>query len=194
MYKLPFNEFDLLLGSVLVFGLVQGRKHGMSGEWVVLLKWLAIVLGCALVYWPVACLISAPGFFSIVSACLIAYLGATLLIFLGFSWLQRRLRPQQKNTDFFGRTEYYMGMASGLVRATCIVLVTLALLNARTFTPAEVRAIEANQSSTYGSHVFPSLPGVQAEVFERSLSGRWIKQNLGFLLIQAEENEAKRKT
>jgi len=186
---MAFNWFDVLLIAALGGGMVQGRRRGMSIEWLALLQWLIILFGCALVYQPVALLISRPGFFSIVSSCLIAYLGATLLLLLGFSWADRHLRPKLVKSDFFGRSEYYLGMASGLLRASCILLVGLALLNARTFTPAEVKQMEAYESSAYGSHVFPSLPTVQSGVFDQSLTGPWIKDKLGFLLIHSTTNQ-----
>lgn len=183
--NLPFNLFDLLLGAVLVLGIVHGRKRGMTGEWVGVLKWLAILLGCAAFYPPVAWLISQLGVFSVASSSLVAYLIGMLLIFSGFSWAEHRMHDRPGGTDFFGRSEYYLGMASGVVRAACILLVTLALLNARSFSPAELQAAEAYQSSAFGSHVFPTLHSVQATVFQKSLTGPWIKQYLGFLLISS---------
>jgi uncharacterized membrane protein required for colicin V production len=189
--NLAFNLFDILLGAVLGLGLVQGRKRGMSGEWVGMIKWLIILCMCAVMYQPLGQLIAAPGVFSIVSSCLIAYLGVTLVILLIFSRAERRLRDKQVNTDFFGRGEYYLGMVSGGVRVSCILLVVLALLNARSFSPAEVQAMEDYQSSTYGTHVFPSLPSVQAAVFERSLTGPWIRHYLGFLLINLDKKDYK---
>lgn len=182
--NLVFNLFDVLLGAVLGVGMVQGRRRGMSAEWLNLVKWLVILFACAAIYQPAGWLIARAGVFNEVTSCLLAYLGATVLIFLGFSWAERRLRGRLAGTDFFGRGEYYLGMASGAVRTSCILLVALALLNARSFTPAEVQAIESYQSSEYGSHLFPSLPTVQAAVFKNSLTGPWIKQDLGFLLIQ----------
>src|ERR1041385_4342703 len=53
MTELPFNLFDILLGAVLVAGLIHGRKHGLSRELVGLVKWIALLLGSALIYQPV---------------------------------------------------------------------------------------------------------------------------------------------
>ena len=190
--NLAINLFDLLLVGVLVGGMVHGRKQGMSGELLSLLKWLAILFGCAAIYQPVGRLVAQPGVFSLVSACLIVYLGAALLILLGFSLVQRRLGDKVVRSDLFGRGEYYLGMASGMVRFSCMLLVALAVLNARSFSPAEVRAREAFQNAAYGSEVFPTLHSVQVAVFEKSLAGPWIKQDLGFLLINPTEAEPQR--
>ena len=45
--QLPINLFDLVVIAVLAVGIFRGRKHGMSEELLSLLKWLAILFGCA---------------------------------------------------------------------------------------------------------------------------------------------------
>jgi hypothetical protein len=52
--------------------------------------------------------------------------------------------------------------------------------------------MEARDIDIYGSDFFPGLHSLQTTVFDRSLTGPWIKENLGFLLIkptQPENNE-----
>ena len=82
-------------------------------------------------------------------------------------------------------------MGSGLVRFGCMLLAALALLNARYFSPTEVRAMEARDIDIYGSDFFPGLHSLQTTVFDRSLTGPWIKENLGFLLIKPTQPESK---
>jgi hypothetical protein len=118
---------------------------------------------------------------------LLAYVGGALLIILIFAGIKRSLGGKLLGSDIFGRSEYYLGMASGLVRGTCILLAGLALLNARYFSPMEVRANQKFQDDVYGSNFFPTLQSVQSTVFDKSLAGPWIKQNLGFLLIKPTE-------
>jgi hypothetical protein len=184
-----FNFFDLLLVAVLVTGLVQGRKRGMSGEVVSLFRWLAILLGCAAIYQPLGQLVAQAGVFSLQSAYLLVYLGALLVVLLAFSLAERELRPKLEGSDLFGEGEYYLGMASGLVRACCVLLVSLALLNGPTFTPTDVKRMDAFQDAAFGSPLFPTLHSLQAAVFENSLCGPWIRRDLGFLLIQPTEPE-----
>ena len=50
--ELPFNVFDVALVGILICGILRGRKHGMSEELMSLLKWLAIVIVCAIFYEP----------------------------------------------------------------------------------------------------------------------------------------------
>ena len=190
--QLPINLCDLVVIVVLVAGILGGRKHGMSEELLNLLKWLAILLGCAAVYEPGAELISQfTNMFSRLTCYLLAYMGGALLIFLLFVGIKRIFSGKLVGSDIFGRTEYYLGMGSGLVRASCMLLAALALLNARYFSPTEVRAMEKRDIDIYGSDFFPGLHTVQATVFNQSLTGPWIKENLGFLLIKPTQSESK---
>jgi hypothetical protein len=187
LMTLPFNFFDLLLVAVLVGGLLYGRKRGISVEWFPVIKWLALLLGCALLHHPLGNLIAQATGLGLLAGYLLAYLGAALVILFVFAVLQKRLAPKLVGTDAFGRGEYYLGMVSGMVQFGCMLLMVLALLNARAFTPAELKALEQYQEAAYGSAVFPNLHSFQAAVFERSLFGPWIQQDLGFLLIDPTE-------
>lgn len=180
---LSINLFDFLLVAVLAGGLFYGRKQGLSLELLGVTRWLALLLGCALLYQPAGVLMAQAAGLSLLTAYLLAYLGVALLILLLFSMVQRRLAPKLLGTDAFGRGEYYLGMVSGMVQFGCMLLMALALLNARAFTPAELKALDQYQEAAYGSRVFPNLHSFQAAVFERSLFGPWIQQDLGFLLI-----------
>jgi len=181
--KLPVNLFDFALFGVLIAGLLRGRKHGMSEELLGLLKWLAILVVCALVYEPLGKLF-AGSTFSLVSGYVMAYIAAALVVLALFAGIKRGLGGKLLGSDIFGKAEYYLGMGSGLVRFTCMLLAALALLNARYFSPEEVKAMENFQNDLYGSNFFPGWHSLQSVVFERSLLGPWIKDNLGFLLIK----------
>ena len=186
--QLPINLFDLVLIIVLIAGLAQGRKHGMSEELMSLLNWLAILFGCAALYEPTGLFVG--GFttmFGRLSCYLLAYVGVAVGLLLVFALIKRALGGKLLGSDIFGQTEYYLGMGAGLVRFACILLAGLALLNARYFSPLEVRAMEKFQDDVYGSNYFPTLHSLQATVFDKSLTGPWIKQNLGFLLIKPTE-------
>jgi uncharacterized membrane protein required for colicin V production len=183
MANLPFNLFDILLVTVLVWGVVQGRKHGISLELVGMLKWLCLVLICAGLYGPVGTLISGAGSFDLLSCYVLAYLGIALLMFLFSSMLERRVGKRLVGSDIFGRGEYFLGMGSGMLRMASMLLVGLALLNAREFNPIELRNLERYQEENYGSNIFPGLHSLQVAVFEKSFTGPLIRRALGFLLI-----------
>ena len=187
MDKLPFNFFDFILLAVLVAGVLRGRKHGMSEELLGLFKWLAILIICALAYEPIGKMFV--GSFTLLFCYVMAYLTAGLVVLIVFAGIKRALGGKLLGSDIFGKAEYYLGMGSGLVRFSCMLLAALALLNARYFSPTEVKAMENFQNDVYGSNFFPTLHTVQSAVFERSLLGPWIKENLSFLLIKPTEPE-----
>lgn len=190
--SLPVNLFDLVVIAVLLVGIFRGRKQGMSGELLPLLKWLAVLFGCAVAYEPMGSVFGhSTGMFSTLSCYLMAYVGAALVILLLFAGVKRALGDKLLGSDLFGRAEYYLGMGSGLLRFSCILLAALALLNARYFNPAEIQAMEKFQNDVYGSNFFPGLHSLQETVFERSLTGPFIKEHLSFLLIKPMQPEDK---
>ena len=190
--NLPINVFDLLVLAVLTAGIVRGRKHGMSEELISLLQWVAILLGCAVLYEQGAQMFGEfSRLFSTLSRYLMAYLAVALLIVVVFAGVKRLCRGKLMGSDTFGRSEYYLGMASGFVRFGCMLLVGLALLNARYFSPTEVRALERYNEDVYGKEYWPGLHTIQEVVFEKSVTGPLIKQHLGFLLIKPTAPEDK---
>src|SRR5512140_3334731 len=119
---MPINLFDCFLVTFLIAGLLRGRKHGISEEFMRVLKWLTLVSVCALAYQPLGALVNSTGLFEDGSAFALAYLLVALLIYLLFAFLQQRIGKKFTGTDAFGRGEYYLGMGSGLVRYSCILL------------------------------------------------------------------------
>ncbi len=188
---LPFNWFDLVLLAVLILGIQRGRKRGISEELLGVLKWLTIIICCAFLYRPIGMTISNSPVFGKLSGYLMAYIGAALVISALFTLLKRALGGKLVGSDVFGRTEFYLGMLAGLVRFACILVAALALLNAKAYSSADLTAEANYQNDVYGSTFFPTFNAVQAQVFDRSLSGPWIKQYLGSLLITPTAPEQK---
>src|SRR5215475_2300102 len=189
--SLPINAFDLLLVVTIVVGFITGRKHGMSEELMKVATWLAIIFACAIAYEPVGSWVAASSPFSLLSSFLMAYIGVAIIVFGLTALIKRSVGGKILGSDLFGRAEYYLGMGGGVVRALCVLVFGLALLNARLYTTAEIKAHEAYVNDMYGSDYFPGLQAAQATVFERSLTGPWIKENLSFFLIKPTKPENK---
>jgi len=183
--KMPINAFDLVLLIVVLTGVARGRKVGMSGELVSLLMWVGILFGCAFAYEPAGQMVSSStSMFSTLACYIIGYIGVAIIISFLFLLVKRWMATRLVGSDVFGGAEYYLGMGSGVLKFLCILLTVLALLNARSYTQAEVRAELKFQNEVYGSNFFPTFHSVQSSVFEKSLTGPLIKEYLGFLLIK----------
>jgi uncharacterized membrane protein required for colicin V production len=182
--KLPVNWFDFVLVIVLIAGIQRGRKRGMSEELLSVLKWVTIVVVCALAYQQFGKFLADATVFSLLASYLMAYLALALIVAVLFVAIKRSLGGKLLGSEIFGQTEYYLGMLAGALRFACIVIFVLALLNARLYTDEEVRAETAYQKDVYGSEFFPGLHTAQAAVFERSFFGPMIQKNFGFLLIK----------
>ena len=183
--NLPINWFDLALLAILLIGIQRGRKRGMSEELMPLMKWVAIVVVCALLYAPVGQFISDSTVFSLLSSYMMAYFTIGLLIAILFASVKKAIGGKLLGSDIFGRGEYYLGMVAGLLRFFCILLVGLAFLNARGQSDQEIKAYERYEKDVYGNSFFPTTYRVQREVFQFSLGGKFIHQNLGFLFIKS---------
>lgn len=183
--QLPFNWFDLVLVIVLLLGIWRGRKHGMSEELLPLAKWLIIGFGAAVAYEPIAQLLMAWTPFGLLFCRITGYLLVILGVFMLFSLFKRALGGKLLGSDFFGRSEYYFGMLAGMIRFACVLLCALAVLNARLYSAAEVRAMQKYQTDVYGSTFFPGLQSLQSAVFTRSLFGPMLKKHGEQFLIRA---------
>jgi uncharacterized membrane protein required for colicin V production len=182
--NLPINAFDIILLAVLIVGVIQGRKAGMSQELMNLVKWLTIVVVGAVVYIPVGQWLAQSSPFSLLFSFMAVYTAVALLILALFAACKHYLGGKLLGSDIFGQSEYYLGMGGGLLRAACILLAVLALLNARYFSREEVLAKQRFQDEVYGKNYFPGWHSIQAMVFQESLTGPWIKDHLAFFLIE----------
>jgi uncharacterized membrane protein required for colicin V production len=86
--RVPVTVFDCVVIAMLVFGVSSGRRHGMSEESIHLVKWLAVVLGCAALYQPVGEWFAGTSLFSRLASFLFVYASGALAILSLFSLLK----------------------------------------------------------------------------------------------------------
>ncbi|MBI3853468.1 MAG: CvpA family protein [Verrucomicrobia bacterium] len=182
-HRFPVNWFDLVVVAVLVVGVLRGRKRGMSQELVDLIQWLAIICGGAFLYQPLGQTFAQFTSSGMLFSYVFVYLLIAVVIKLFFMMIKHSIGGKLVGSDVFGGAEYYLGMPAGMVRFACVLMMALALLNARSFTAEEIAADDKFQNDVYGSKFFPGLNALQNEVFENSLSGSFVKKQLEFLLI-----------
>ena len=181
--KFPLNWFDALLLIILIVGVLRGRKRGMSQELVDLFQWIGIICGGAFFYKPLGDTFALSTSSGRLFSYIFVYILIAVSIKLFFLLIKRSAGGKLVGSDVFGGAEYYLGMIAGLVRFACVLLMVLALLNARYFSSEEIAEDARFQNDVYGSKLFPGLHTVQQQVFENSLSGSFIKKQLEFLLI-----------
>jgi uncharacterized membrane protein required for colicin V production len=184
LLRLQVNWVDVVVVSLLIVGVVRGRKRGMSQELLDMLQWFFVVVLAGLAYEPGGRWLSQAALLGLLSGYLGAYALVFLTVFLTFSFIRARAADKLANSDAFGGAEFYLGMVGGGFRYLCVLLVCLAFLNARYFTPQEIQAQQRFQTENYGSSFFPTLAGIQQQVFEGSLSGRCARDYLPVLLIR----------
>jgi len=181
--KLPFNWFDLVLVTVLIMGILRGRKRGMSEELMTVLLWLGIVFSCSVVYEPLGDWLLSVSLMNRLTCYVTAYLITAGGVALTFLLFRRFFHGKLVGSDAFGKAEYYLGMPAGMVRFGCVMLATLALMNAPHYTQKEIQDYKDYQMKNFDSEFFPGFQTLQANIFEKSLTGPFIKKYLAFLLI-----------
>ena len=185
----PVNWFDLLVFIVLLLGVRQGRKNGMSVEMVPMLQWLAIVAIGALGYRALGNWLAMNSPMSHLFCFITMYVVLAILTKCAFSLLKKGAGGKLVGSDIFGRAEFYLGMFAGSVRFLCILLAALALLNAPYYSSQEMASNKAYQDDMYGSNFFPGLCNVQVQVFKESFLGSLLKKKAEFLLIASTKGE-----
>jgi uncharacterized membrane protein required for colicin V production len=189
--NLRLDWFDIAVLLVLALGLQRGRKHGMSEEVMLVIKWITIIVVGAFTYNVLGDVIADSSVFTRLSAYLMAYIGTALFITVVFLGIKKMAHGKLIGSDVFGSGEYYLGMMAGVVRYACILIFGLALLNAPLYTKSQIDADLKFQNDVYGSDFFPKLYNVQADVFKNSFVGPYIQDELGFLLIKSTPAERK---
>ncbi len=182
--EFSFDWIDLVVLSVLVIGVLRGRRRGISEELLDVLKWLAIVCVAAWVYGPAGLVLAQNTMFSLLACYLAVYAVAVIAIAAVFSVIKQQIGTKLVSSDLFGKGEYYLGMFAGAFRYMCIMLVVMAFLHARYYTPQEVAASQKFQTENFGTIRFPTLMDVQQEVFTDSFVGRLVRDYLPATLIR----------
>jgi uncharacterized membrane protein required for colicin V production len=180
---LKYDYFDGFVLVWLIIGLFWGRKRGMTQELLPTLQWIAIVLAAGFFYRPLSVLIRQYVGFGVLWSNISAYLLVAFGVHLVYLFCKHLFNEKLIGSDLFGRAEYYLGMVSGVVRCSCMLLAALALMNARIITKAERAKTEKMQSENFSDIRFPTYGSVQQAVLFDSLTGSLVETNLQLLLV-----------
>ena len=182
--ELTIAWVDIVVILLLVYGFFQGRKRGMSGELLDVVKWLLIVAGAGLAHRPLADTLRqyVPSL-SPLASYVIVYIGIVCILGLVFSSIKHSVGEKIAQGELFGGLEFYAGMLMGSFRFACIALVAMSLIHARLYTATEVKAREKAQEDDFGSIRFFRLYKLQSDIFQVSYVGRGVEQFLGGFLI-----------
>jgi uncharacterized membrane protein required for colicin V production len=186
---LPINWFDAAILILLGFSVFRGRKNGMTRELAPTIQWLSVVLAAGLGYSFLAQVYNTQCHMNKLWSALAGYMSIATALFLIFTPIKRALKKRAENGGLFGGSEYYFGMCAGPVRYASMIVFALALINAKSYTAAEIAAKKAYNERWYGGGMYsgdyiPDLHTAQNSIFKQSFSGPYIKDGLAVLLIQ----------
>ncbi len=184
MESLNVTWFDAVVVIMLGAGLFIGKKRGMSNELLDVLSWLMMVVVAALYYKPLADLLAKTASLSLYWASIMCYVGIAIVIKIIFSYVKRAVGEKLVGSDLFGRGEFYLGALAGALRFFCMVLMFVAILNAKFVTKAMVTAQNKAQEAEFGSAFFPTMGKIQGDVLFESTCGQFFREKLEAQLIE----------
>jgi uncharacterized membrane protein required for colicin V production len=183
--RASFDYFDGVVVVWLIVGLFRGRSRGMSQEILPTLQWIAIVALAGLFYSPLSAVIhdNTNRAFDVLWSNITAYILIAIAVHLVFLGLKRAVGEKLVGSDFFGRSEYYMGSVAGVIRFGCMLVVLCALMHSRVITKAERESTEKAQKQSFEDIRFPTYGSIQQAVLFDSFSGNLVETHLNNVMI-----------
>jgi len=177
--------FDLLVIALIVVGFYRGRKRGMSEEFPLLIQWVFIIGAGAFLYKPVGELVSDLTGMGKLFWFVMIYLVWAITVKTVVTWIVRSKGDKVNLADTFGKAEYPLGVIAGMFRFAFVIFFSLALLNARLYSTAELESMAKFQQYNFGNISLPTIGSVQASVFHDSVVGKVVKDNMDIMLIKS---------
>jgi hypothetical protein len=123
-----------------------------------------------------------------VTCFVLGYLSVAAVVWLLANIPKHKYADKLAVSNFFGASEFYLGMLSGMVRFACILLFVLAVLNAPVYSETDIVKQDSYDKTNYGGGLyqgsyFPHIYTIQDAAFGKSFLGSCIKKYLGPLLI-----------
>ena len=176
--------FDAVVVIMVGAGLFVGKKRGMSNELLDVFCWLMMVVVSALYYKPLAEILSKLASLSLFHASVICYLAIAIFIRIIFGYIKRAVGEKLVGSDLFGRAEFYLGALAGALRFFCMVIMFVAIINAKFVTKVMVDAQNKAQEAEFGSAFFPTYSRIQGAVLFESTCGKFFRDKLEAQLIE----------
>lgn len=180
---LPFSWFDLVVLVALYLGYLAGARRGMTLELLDLLQWLAVVWLCAKCHRPLGWALASFLTINPSPAFVWAYLLIAAGVVLVFQWIRLGWGDFLQRKERFGKWENVLGIAAGMVRTGCIVLVLLAVLHGKHVDNNTSPWLAAEQTQDPSGSVISRF---KSRVFSQSLTGRLARRAFHRQLIHPE--------
>ena len=182
---------DIALLMVVIAGIYRGRKRGMSEELLDVIKWVSILVLAAFVTRPAGQMLAQSSVFSLLSCYICVYTTLIIAMKVFFGLIRKRIGDKLVSSDFFGGAEYYLGMVAGAFRYLCVIVVVLAFINARYYSPEEIADDARVQQQNFGDIRFPTWAALQNQVFNHSMAGAMARDFVPLCLIPPTAPETK---
>lgn len=176
--------FDLVAVALIFVGIFHGRKNGMSQELFNTMKWLAMLTLSALIYLPIGKLILR--FIPIDP--MYGYVGAYILSNVAlkaiFVTVRKKVKDKMSDSDVFGRAEFPLGMVAGAFQYACMLVIFMAVMNAKYVDEDALKRQDARQKKALGENFFPSTGNIHRDILYGSITGLTVRSFFANQLIR----------
>lgn len=185
MSLFPINWFDALLVGVIIFGVYRGKKTGALPQIFGFCQWTLMLVICSFLYAAPIRWLSKPCHMQpdvmglIIYPIELAGVGSVLL-FIRFL-IERKVEKREA----FGRCENYVAMLAGAARFFVILLTAMAWLSGCYVTENDLRDYKKSIDDNFGGIGLPAISMIHDDVFHGSFSGRFAKEYLKPVLMEA---------
>lgn len=181
---ITLSWFDLAAVTLIVVGIFHGRKNGMSQELFNTMKWLAMLTISAAIYLPIGELILrfvpiAP-IYGYISAYILANVALTAILVT----VRKKIKDKMSGSDVFGRAEFPLGMVAGAFQYACMLVMFMAVLNAKYVDEEALERQDARQKKALGENFFPSPGNIHKDVLYGSIAGQTVRDFLSTQLMR----------
>lgn len=181
---ITLSWFDLVSVALIVVGIFHGRKTGMSQELFNTMKWLAMLTISALVYLPIGKLILRFVPIAPIYGYVSAYILANILLNILFITMRKKIKDKMSGSDVFGRAEFPLGMVAGAFQYACMLVMFMAVLNAKYVDEEALQRQAAQQKKSLGENFFPSPGNIHKDVLYGSIAGQTVRDFLSGQLMR----------
>lgn len=189
---ITLSWFDLVASAMIVAGIFHGRKNGMSQELFNTMKWLAMLTISALVYLPIGKLILRFVPIAPIYAYVSAYILANVALKAILVTVRKKVKDKMSGSDVFGRAEFPLGMIAGAFQYACMIVMFMAVLNAKYVDEEALLRQAAQQKKDMGENFFPSLGNIHKDVLYGSIAGQTVRDFLSRQLMRKVEPPKKK--
>ncbi len=185
MSLFPISWFDAFLVGVIIFGVYRGKKTGALPQILSFCHWTLTLVICSFLYAAPARWLSKLWHMQPDALGLMIYPIELAVVGSVLLFIRYLFECKVGTKVSFGRCENYVAMLAGAARFFVILLTAMAWLSGCYVTEHDLRDYKKSIDDNFGGIDLPTISTINNDVFHGSFSGRFVKEYLKLVLMEA---------